>query len=1126
MKKFYLLASLILFSSCYLFAQNREPALETIIAKDGTPEFIKFKNGEPLAKTKELFKEHLNVTEENELRFSYSTNDELNHQHQKYQQFYEGIKVEYAEYNVHAKNGLIQVMNGEFLKITNVKTQPSLSESAALQVALDFVGANSYIWENSEQEEWLKHTSENENASFYPIGELVIVKNYLATDRENYMQPRLAYKFNIYAEKPLSRDYIYVDAITGQVIHKNAIIKHAAAAGNADTRYSGARSIGTDSYSGAYRLRDYTRGNGLETYDMNNGTNYSNAVDFSDNDNNWTSAEWDNTDKNNAALDAHWGAMMTYDYFKSKHNRNSFDNAGAKIKSYVHYSNDYENAFWNGSVMTYGDGATRFDALTSLDVAAHEIGHAVCDYTADLVYSYESGAMNEGFSDIWGAAVEYYAAPEKQTWLIGEDIDLQQAALRSMSDPNSQSQPDTYKGDYWYTGSGDNGGVHTNSGVLNHWFYILTVGKTGTNDIGNSYSVTGIGIDKAAAIAYRTESVYLTSNSEYIDARTYSIQSAIDLYGDGSDEVVQTTNAWHAVGIGGEYGDITYCASQGNNSSYEWIAGVSVGEFSNSSSAAGYTDFTALTISLTAGNSYSISLTPGFSGSSYNEYWRIWIDYNGNGSFDDSGELVFDPGSLSKTTVSGTINIPSTASGTKRMRVSMKYNAAPTSCESFSYGEVEDYTVSFGETTSDTEAPTAPSNLSTSNLTETSVDLSWTASTDNVGVTGYNVYLNDVLKGTVTSTAVSFTGLSSGTTYKLGVEALDEAGNISARSSISVTTLTADTEAPTAPTDLSASNITENSADISWTASSDNVGVTGYNIYVDGSLAGTTANTSASITGLSASTTYTIAVEAEDEAGNKSAKTSIDVTTAASTVTYCASSGSNTDYEYIDLVELNELSNPTGANGGYADFTNLTASVSPGSSQKIYISAGFTGTKYTEYWRIWIDFNNDGDFTDSGELIVSGSSSSSAKLSASFTVPSTAKLGNTRMRVSMKYGSGATSCESFTYGEVEDYTVNITTTTFSGFTAGSNAENLGDQVMTDVSIYPNPTTGLLNIRIPTETAGKADKLIVTDLNGSVIEEININRNSHTLDVSNLAKGVYLLNIHGERGVLVKKFIVQ
>jgi hypothetical protein len=130
-----------------------------------------------------------------------------------------------------------------------------------------------------------------------------------------------------------------------------------------------------------------------------------------------------------------------------------------------------------------------------------------------------------------------------------------------MANPNAYSQPDTYMGTYWKTTttsgcvtpsqSNDYCGVHTNSGVLNFWYYLLVTGGSGTNDKGFAYNVSGIGLDKAGAIAYRTLTTYLTSSSTYANARTYSLQAAADLYGSGSNEVTQVTNAWNAVGVGG-----------------------------------------------------------------------------------------------------------------------------------------------------------------------------------------------------------------------------------------------------------------------------------------------------------------------------------------------------------------------------------------------------------------------------------------------------------------------------------------------------------------------------------------------------------------------------------------------
>ncbi|HAN18451.1 MAG TPA: peptidase S8, partial [Bacteroidales bacterium] len=217
----------------------------------------------------------------------------------------------------------------------------------------------------------------------------------------------------------------------------------------------------------------------------------------------------------------------------------------------------------------------------------------------------------------------------------------------------------------------------------------------------------------------------------------------------------------------------------GTNYSYEWISKVVIGTFSNTSTAAGYTDFTSKIITLTAGTSYSVSLTPGFASTAYNEYWKIWIDYNGDKDFDDAGELAFDGGALISTVETGTIIVPSTATGTTRMRVSMKYNAAQTSCETFSYGEVEDYTVTFGAAVPDTQAPTVPTGLTASSVTQTTAVISWTASTDNVGVTGYEVYRNGTLLSTVTTNSYNATGLTAATTYSFTVKAKDAAGNIS-----------------------------------------------------------------------------------------------------------------------------------------------------------------------------------------------------------------------------------------------------------------------------------------------------------------------------------------------------------
>ncbi|RZK91784.1 MAG: M4 family peptidase, partial [Hymenobacter sp.] len=399
--------------------------------------------------------------------------------------------------------------------------------------------------------------------------------------------------------------------------------------------------------------KEYTRGLGIETYNCKKSNSYTAATDFVDADNNWTDAEYNNANFDNVAGDAHFGAQATYDYWKAVHARNSYDNAGAKIKSYVHYDDTpstaagYENAYWNGSVMTYGDGASTFKPLTALDVCGHEIGHAVCEKTANLTYSNESGALNEGFSDCWGASVEKYTVDllgltGKSTWDIGEEIMKAGGALRSMSNPNLYGQPAYYKGTKWYSGTADNGGVHTNSGVLNYWYYLVSVGKSGTNEVGNAYAVTGLGLSDAAKILYRTESVYLSASSNYANTRTYSIQAATDLFGATSTQTQAVTNAWYAVGVGAAYGSgtttppttVAYCTSKGNSVAYEYIDYVKLGSIARTSTAdGGYYDGTALGTSVAAGSSQSISYSAGFVGSAYSEYFKIYADWNQDGDF-------------------------------------------------------------------------------------------------------------------------------------------------------------------------------------------------------------------------------------------------------------------------------------------------------------------------------------------------------------------------------------------------------------------------------------------------------------------------------------------------------------
>lgn len=235
-----------------------------------------------------------------------------------------------------------------------------------------------------------------------------------------------------------------------------------------------------------------------------------------------------------------------------------------------------------------------------------------------------------------------------------------------------------------------------------------------------------------------------------------------------------------------------YCDSQSTNTNDEYIGRVQLNTIDNSSGPMFYSDFTSISTNLTEGQQYTVTVTPVWTGTIYNEGYAVWIDYNGDADFEDAGELVWSKAPSTDSPNSGTFTVPSgTSESAVRVRVSMKYNAIPTSCETFTWGEVEDYTVNLtAGGGGDTQPPTAPTNLTASNTTDTTTDLDWNASTDNVGVTGYEVFLDGSSIGTVTGTAANITGLTANTSYAFTVRAFDAAGNNSGFSNTANVTTT------------------------------------------------------------------------------------------------------------------------------------------------------------------------------------------------------------------------------------------------------------------------------------------------------------------------------------------------
>lgn len=348
--------------------------------------------------------------------------------------------------------------------------------------------------------------------------------------------------------------FVFVDAKSGEVIDQYNGIMHAdemktqngvGIGVHGDQRKLHISQVKEPKSGTQFALADYAHEDlkGIFTYDSKNDTDTRNDTLYMGNSASFKS------DYDRAAVDAHYNSEKVYEYFLNEHGRNSLDDEGMEITSYVHYGNNYNNAFWNGRWMTYGDGDGEFfiSLSAALDVTAHEMTHGIISHTANLVYRDQPGALNESFADVFGAIID------EKDWEIGEDIMAPAAIaegnwrLRSLSDPNSVVVTNPQRAAY---GSGvypahmdeyyhmprnvDNGGVHVNSSIPNHAAYL----------IGQE-----IGREKLGQIYYRALTVYLTPYSEFSDARQAIVQSAIDIYGEGSAEEAAVHAGFDAVGI-------------------------------------------------------------------------------------------------------------------------------------------------------------------------------------------------------------------------------------------------------------------------------------------------------------------------------------------------------------------------------------------------------------------------------------------------------------------------------------------------------------------------------------------------------------------------------------------------
>jgi zinc metalloprotease ZmpA len=465
-----------------------------------------------------------------ELRLRTARADAQGLSHVRFDQVYRGLSVFEGEAIAHVDaDGDVSVTNSLRANLA-VDVNPRVNRNAAIATALRFISPLG------------DYQLRGASLMILPRGERSIVD-------------RLVWHVEIAVENdfedPAEWQY-FVDARTGEVAFAYDGLETTNAIGTANTMYSGTGlPINVDNVNGTIYLRDVFRSSGNITCDMRkqkmNCYYITNTTGIFGNGTVTTSGT-------TAAADAHFGLQKTWDFYKTTFGRNGIDGNGRSALSRVHYGRNYENAFWNDSCfcMTYGDGASTFNPLVSLDVAGHEMSHGVMSREANLTYSGESGGLNESNSDIFGTLVEFFTASANDApdYWIGERIMksnytngtyTQARALRYMDDPGRDGASPAC----WSSGVGALN-VHYSSGPNNHMFYLLANGGTSKC---NGQAVPGIGNAKAGAIWYKAISDNMTASTSYAGARVAAVNAATSLYGAASAEVDAVKAAYSAINV-------------------------------------------------------------------------------------------------------------------------------------------------------------------------------------------------------------------------------------------------------------------------------------------------------------------------------------------------------------------------------------------------------------------------------------------------------------------------------------------------------------------------------------------------------------------------------------------------
>jgi bacillolysin len=464
---------------------------------------------------------------EKELKLVNIQQDDNGLTHLHYQQVYQGLEIWGRDIRVHInRDGLVESFNGRYtptpsyLSVENILLNKNNAEEI---VRNEFI-----VQANEVNSRELIYVDVNEKAH---VIWLINIKKGLA---ENW--------------------YYFVDANTGKILKKyNHIMTDGPVTGSGVDLFNETRTLNLYQIGNDYLLIDASKpmfnlgsstlpqdGKGvIYTLDARNADSTLFFVNSSD-ANNWASK---------TSVSASANGAMVYDFYNQLFNRNAIDGTGSTMNIIVNFNKNFNNAFWNGQYMVFGngDGNDFSDLAGAIDVTAHEMSHGVVERTANLIYENQSGALNESFADVFGVLFEFWVEGENGDWLLGEDVTtpgISGDALRNMADPGATNvafngQQPTKMSEFQNlpnTQQGDNGGVHINSGIPNRAFYLFATNPA-------------VGIDNAGEIYYNALTKYLTRNSQFIDCRLAVIKATEDKFGAGSPAITAAMEAFDAVEV-------------------------------------------------------------------------------------------------------------------------------------------------------------------------------------------------------------------------------------------------------------------------------------------------------------------------------------------------------------------------------------------------------------------------------------------------------------------------------------------------------------------------------------------------------------------------------------------------